>query len=135
MNDALFALLALIMSIGGVADNSVVPAVRVEVPVEVTTTTEAEPPLTVQQIIRNVWPDNLEQHALFIAHRESRYDCCVKTYCCYGVFQINWNVHHKWIREEFGLTSGYDLYDPDINIRVAYRLYQRAGGWGPWKCC
>jgi hypothetical protein len=26
-----------------------------------------------------------------------------------------------------------DLYDPQLNATAAYTLYQRSGGWEPWR--
>ena len=54
-----------------------------------------------------------------------------KNFCCYGLFQIYWNVHKSWLAD-IGITSDQQLYDPATNARAAYALYQRAGGWGPW---
>jgi hypothetical protein len=88
-------------------------------------------PAQVEQIIRNVWPDDLEDKALRIAWRESNYQADVRNYCCYGLFQIYWSVHQSWLRG-MGVNSAYDLYDAETNTRAAYALYQRAGGWGPW---
>lgn len=96
------------------------PAVRIVVP---------RP--TVEEIIREVWPDNLEERALRIAHRESRYECCVRTWCCYGVFQIYWTLHKPWL-QEMGVATVVQLYDPRTNIQAAYRLYQ-LDGWSPWQ--
>ena len=31
-----------------------------------------------------------------------------------------------------GITSSSQLLDARTNIEVAYAIYQRAGGWGPW---
>jgi len=101
-----------------------------------TTTTPPPPPSPlgteeVQQIIRDVWPDELEDRALTIAFRESRYSPTAKNFCCYGLFQIYWEVHDSWLGG-IGVTSADQLYDPTTNARAAYALYQRAGGWGPW---
>ncbi len=85
----------------------------------------------VQQIIRDVWPDDLEARAIEIADRESNFVPTAKNYCCYGVFQIYWSVHQSWLAG-LGITSAEQLYDPTTNARAAYALYQRAGGWGPW---
>jgi hypothetical protein len=85
----------------------------------------------VEQIIRDVWPDHLEERALQIAWRESSHVPTAKNYCCYGLFQIYWNVHKGWLAG-LGVTSAEQLYDPTTNARAAYTLYQRAGGWGPW---
>ncbi len=86
----------------------------------------------VKQIIRDVWPDELEDRALEIAFRESRYVPTAKNYCCYGIFQIYWSVHKSWL-DDIGITNDQQLYDPATNARAAYALYERAGGWGPWS--
>ena len=85
----------------------------------------------VQSIIRDVWPDELEDRALEIAWRESNYRPTAKNNCCYGVFQIYWSVHRSWLAD-LGITSAEQLFDPTLNARAALTLYQRAGGWGPW---
>lgn len=84
------------------------------------------------EIIRDVWPDDLEDRALEVAYRESRYVPTAKNYCCYGLFQIYWSVHQSWLAD-MGVTSAEQLFDPETNARAAYALYQRAGGWGPWS--
>ena len=88
-------------------------------------------PLTVEEMIRLVWPDNLEGNALRIAYRESRYQCCVRTWCCWGTFQIH-RDHLPWLCREGLACTTADLYDPMLNIRSAYRLFQR-DGWAPWS--
>ena len=103
-----------------------------------TTVATTQPPATsppgpegIKQIIRDAWPDELEARALEIAYRESRYVPTAKNFCCYGIFQIYWNVHKSWLAD-IGITNDQQLYDPATNARAAYALYQRAGGWGPW---
>lgn len=103
-----------------------------------TTVATTQPPATsppgpedIKQIIRDVWPDELEERALEIAYRESRYVPTAKNFCCYGIFQMYWNVHRSWLAD-IGITNDQQLYDPATNARAAYALYQRAGGWGPW---
>ena len=88
-------------------------------------------PADIEQIIRDVWPDELEERALEIAWRESNYVPTAKNYCCYGIFQMYWEVHKSWLND-MGITSADQLYDPVTNTRAAYALYERAGGWGPW---
>ncbi len=78
-----------------------------------------------------MWPDELEERALEIAFRESRFVPTARNSCCYGIFQIYWSVHRSWLAD-IGITSDQQLYDPATNARAAYALYQRAGGWGPW---
>ena len=45
------------------------------------------------QIIRDVWPDELEGRAIEIATRESSLVVTAQNSCCYGLFQINWEPH------------------------------------------
>jgi hypothetical protein len=107
------------------------------VPVTTTSTTvppTAAPPSpgTVEEIIRDVWPDELEEKALEIAWRESRYlPTAYNGWCCYGLFQIYYTVHRGWL-DDYGINSSSDLYDVRKNTQAAYALYQRSGGWGPW---
>jgi LysM repeat protein len=84
------------------------------------------------EIIRAVWPDDLEDKAIQIAGRESGYNPRAKNYCCYGLFQLYWDVHKSWMREA-GIGSSEELYDPQVNAYAAYLMYQRAGGWSPWS--
>lgn len=106
-------------------------------------TTTAKPPATVPAtkqnwtqaeviaIIRQVWPDHLEDKAITIAWRESNHKPGVRNYCCFGLFQIYWNVHKGWL-SSIGITSAEQLYHPQANAYAALVLYNRAGGWGPW---
>ncbi len=105
-----------------------------------TTTTEAptttQPPRTytrdeVAQIIRDVWPDDLEDKAIAIASRESNLTPAVRNACCFGLFQIYFSVHAGWLAQ-MGVTSATQLYDPLVNTQAALALYYRNGGWGPW---
>ena len=118
------------------ASKTTVPPTTTNAPT--TTVATTQPPATsppgpegIKQIIRNAWPDDLEARALEIAYRESRYVPTAKNFCCYGIFQIYWNVHKSWLAD-IGITNDQQLYDPATNARAAYALYQRAGGWGPW---
>jgi LysM repeat protein len=106
-------------------------------------TTTARPPATVPPaktnwtqaeviaIIRQVWPDHLEEKAIAIAWRESNHKPGVRNFCCFGLFQIYWNVHKGWLAS-MGITSAEQLYHPQANAYAALVLYNRAGGWGPW---
>jgi len=86
----------------------------------------------VRAIIRAVWPDNLEDEAIRIATRESNLVPSARNFCCIGLFQIYWNVHQRWLTAA-GITSAAMLKDPQVNAYAAYLMYQRAGGWGPWR--
>lgn len=83
-----------------------------------------------EQIIRDVWPDDIEDQALAIAFRESRLVPTARNSCCFGLFQIHYAAHRGWLAQ-FGVTSPTDLLDPSTNAVVAFALYQ-AAGWGPW---
>lgn len=85
----------------------------------------------IEQIIRDVWPDDLEDQAVRIAWRESNFVSTAQNYCCSGLFQIYFNSHSSWLAG-LGITSAEQLYDARTNAQAAYALYQRSGGWGPW---
>ncbi len=86
----------------------------------------------VEAIIRQVWPDDLEDEAIRIATRESNLNPTVRNYCCFGLFQLYYKVHQTWLAQ-MGVTAAEQLYDPLTNAYAAYALYLRSGGWGPWK--
>jgi len=119
------------------------PATTAPVTTDAPPTTQAAPattaapppppaPAEVERIIRDVWPDELEEKALQIAYRESRYRAdAYNGWCCYGLFQIYWTVHDGWL-DDIGVYSSNDLLDARKNTEAAYEIYRRAGGWGPW---
>jgi LysM repeat protein len=116
-----------------------VKATTTTVKATTTTVTVAAPPVKktytraeVEAIIRYVWPDELENEAIRIATRESNLQPGVRNFCCFGLFQIYFNVHKSWLAR-MGITSAEQLYDPLINAQAGYALYLRAGSWGPWK--
>jgi LysM repeat protein len=82
------------------------------------------------QIIRDVWPDDLEDTAIQIATRESNLVPTAHNSCCYGLFQIFYAAHKSWLAS-IGVTSAAQLYDPQVNANAAYALY-RTSGWAPW---
>ena len=84
----------------------------------------------VAQIIRDVWPDDLEDEAIRIATRESNLIPTVRNSCCYGLFQIYYAAHRTWLAG-MGITSAAQLYDPRVNATAALALYNNAG-WAPW---
>ena len=102
------------------------------------TTAAPAPPLQsytktqVAQIIRDVWPDELEDEAIRIATRESNLAPTAKNSCCYGLFQVYYQVHKGWLAT-IGITSATQLFDPRTNAYAGYVMYLRSNGWGPWK--
>lgn len=92
-----------------------------------------QPTRSVEQLIRDIWPDDSEARALQIAWRESGYQPGVTspTGCCHGIFQIHWPAHRGWLAD-YGVTSVEQLFDAETNIRMALVLFQASGGWGPW---
>ena len=84
----------------------------------------------VEAIIREVWPDELEEQALAIAKRESKLIPTSRNYCCYGVFAIYYEAGKKFLNS-IGVTSADQLFDPWVNVRAAFALYGIAG-WKPW---
>lgn len=92
-------------------------------------------PESAESIIRDVWPDNLEDHAVAIATRESRLQPGVinRNRDATGLFQIMWSVHRRWLCPQLGVCAQSDLQDARTNAAAALALYERDGGWGPWK--
>lgn len=85
-----------------------------------------------KKIIREVFPDRLEERALAIAKRESRMNAAGYNWCCVGLFQINWWSHSKWLAG-MGVTAPEMLLDAQVNAEAALALYKRSNGWGPWE--
>jgi LysM repeat protein len=85
----------------------------------------------IEQIVRDIWPDNLENDALFVVGRESRFNPGSRSYCCIGLFQLNWSAHKSWMAA-YGVTDPAQLLDPTTNTRMALVARERAGSWRPW---
>lgn len=87
-------------------------------------------PGDVEAIIRDVWPDDLEDEAVRIAKRESSLVPTARNSCCFGLMQIHWRAHRSWLAQ-FGVTSSDQLLDARTNVEMGYQLYL-IDGWGPW---
>lgn len=85
----------------------------------------------VEQIVRTVWPDQLENDALYVVQRESRFNPGSRSRCCIGIFQINWSSHKRWLAN-YGVTNPAQLLDPEVNARMALVTWERSGSWRPW---
>jgi hypothetical protein len=109
--------------------------VSIQPPVATPSSTEQFTRKQSKAIIREVWPDELEETALFVAQRESNLVHSVvggKGDCCIGLFQIYWSVHRSWLAAS-GITTAEQLLDPRTNAEAALALYQRNGNsWRPW---
>ena len=108
--------------------------VCVPAPAQVATPAQKFTRAEVIQIIRDAWPDELEERALAIAQRESKLQPQVvsRSGCCYGLFQIYYRWHKDWL-PNVGVNSAQDLLNPRLNAIAAFRMYQRNNGWGPWE--
>lgn len=82
-------------------------------------------------VIREIFPERLHERALAIAQRESKLNALSYTWCCVGLFQINWWAHKSWLKT-IGVTKASQLRDARVNARAALVMYKRSGGWGPW---
>ena len=105
------------------------------VPVAQPTPTTTYTPKEVIQIIREVWPDELEERAIAIARRESKLNPVVigiPNKCCYGLFQIYFRWHKQWL-PKLGVVRANQLLDPRTNAEAALEIYRRNNGWGPWE--
>jgi hypothetical protein len=76
------------------------------------------------------WAEADWQRLSCIIHRESKGDPAAKnrSSSATGLLQIMWDVHSRWIG-----GSSAQLLDGPTNLRLGRQLFQRAGGWGPWK--
>ena len=84
-----------------------------------------------EKVIREIFPDHLEDRAVAIAKRESKLNAASWNWCCIGLFQINWWSHRSWLKAE-GITEPEQLLNARTNAEVAWMVYKRASGWGPW---
>ncbi len=83
-------------------------------------------------IIKEVFPDDLEQRAIAIAKRETHLNPAAWNSCCVGLFQMKWESHKKWL-QAMGIGSAQEMLDPYVASRAALQLYRRSNGWSPWE--
>ena len=84
------------------------------------------------EIIREVWPDRIEDRAVDVARRESKLNAASYSSCCVGLFQLNWEAHRSWM-VRMGIGSAQELLDARTNAEAALELYRRNSGFGPWE--
>ena len=75
-------------------------------------------------IIREIWPDKLENRAIAIAKRESKLNAASYNGCCVGLFQIHWLAHRSWLKN-IGVTSAHQLLDARVNAKAGFSIYKR----------
>ena len=84
------------------------------------------------QLIRDTFPDDVEEVALYVAKRESNYNPRSKNWCCSGLFQIYYK-HHKTRVRAVGVKTEADLLNPVLNVKAAHLIWSQNGkSWGPW---
>lgn len=85
-------------------------------------------------IIREVFPDRLEERALAIAKRESQLNAANinGSRCCLGLFQIHWSAHRSWLKN-IGITTPEQMLDARTNAKAAFALYKRSNSWAAWE--
>ena len=85
-------------------------------------------------IIREVFPDRLEERALAIARRESQLNAANinGSRCCLGLFQIHWMAHRSWLKN-IGITTPEQMLDAHWNTKAALALYKRSNSWSAWE--
>jgi Putative peptidoglycan binding domain/Transglycosylase SLT domain len=86
----------------------------------------------VPQLIRDIWPDDTEDWAVAISHRESNFVPTARNSCCIGLFQIHFQANRATLAD-LGITSPNQLLDAETNVRAALAIFQRSGN-SPWLC-
>lgn len=99
------------------------------------------PRLNYQQVAQLAWDAGWRgknaQTAVAIARGESGFDTMNTNFKgldhSYGLWQINMrNEMGPQRRQQFGLSSNEQLFDPATNARVAYGLWKDRGGFTDW---
>ena len=85
----------------------------------------------VQALIREIWPDDIEERALKIAYNEAKWRPDLHNWCCYGVFALYYDFVPANLKARYGVDEPSDLYDARTNISIAYEIYLLSG-WDPW---
>jgi hypothetical protein len=83
-------------------------------------------------MIREIWPDDIEERALQIAYNEAKWRPDLNNWCCYGVFALYFKYVPADLKAAYGVDEPADLYDAWTNISIAYQIYLRSG-WEPWS--
>ena len=120
---------------GAKKSTTIQPKDAICVPAAEVTPTETYTQKEIIQIIREVWPDDLEEKAIAIARRESKLNpnvIGIPNNCCYGLFQIYYRWHKAWL-PKVGVLRARQLLDPRKNAEAALEMYRRNSGWGPWE--
>lgn len=117
------------------ATTSTVPATTVVTHViPATTVPWPEGPCAEWYVTANVvgWPLDLLSVIGEIMWRESRCLPDVTGTGAYGLTQLQWSAHSHWIND-LGFSRD-DLFNPAINLAVAWELFQRADNDPTFRC-
>jgi hypothetical protein len=79
-------------------------------------------------VIREVFaghPSMVRWVAIQVARHESGLNnrAVNRSGCCVGLFQINYDAHHAWLRTNLGVTTKEGIKDPRLNARAALSMY------------
>lgn len=100
------------------------------------------PRLNYQQVAQLAWDAGWRgkdaQTAVAIARGESQFDTMATRFKgrdhSYGLWQINMlNELGPARRQQFGLSSNEQLFDPRTNARVAFGIWKERGGFTDWS--
>lgn len=100
------------------------------------------PRLNYQQVAQLAWDAGWRgkdaQTAVAIARAESQFDTMATNFKnldhSYGLWQVN--MHNELgpqRRQQFGLSSNEQLFDPRTNARVAFGIWKERGGFTDWS--
>lgn len=88
-------------------------------------------------LVAQYWPKNQWVTAVAVIGGESEWD--ERNFngkapdLSYGGFMVNmYGRLGPERRKRYKLKANEDLFDPAINVRVAWDIYVQAGGWRPW---
>lgn len=100
------------------------------------------PRLNYQQVAQLAWNAGWRgkdaQTAVAIARAESQFDTMATNFkgrdYSFGLWQVNMkDAMGPERRQQYGLSSNEQLFDPATNARVAYGIWKAAGGFTDWS--
>jgi molecular chaperone DnaK len=90
-------------------------------------------PEEIEAMIRDIWPDDVEDYAITVARTASNLNPGEQDpTCCYGLFQILFDPSSPLLSNR-DVTTSEQLLDPVLNTTIALDLYNEFNGFGPWQ--